>query len=309
MTPRTGAFLLLLSAASSGAAPTALQTSSAKPVAGETFRECDDCPEMMVVPPGLFAMGSPSDEPGRRDDEGPRRQVRIDHPFAVGRFEITRGQYEAFLRDTGHAVSGNCVTDRRKPGQWAPDPQTNFHDPGFEQSADHPAACVSWNDARAYVGWLNRKTGGGYRLLTEAEWEYAARAGSSTAYPWGQGIDDGCAHMNGFDQVILEKKGDLYKGEAVSFASCSDGYVNTAPAGSFKPNAFGLYDMIGNLGEWVEDCSTQGYGQPEVADCSKRMVRGGSWGTQPRQLRSAERIRYLPSDVDDSIGIRVAKSL
>jgi formylglycine-generating enzyme required for sulfatase activity len=121
--------------------------------------------------------------------------------------------------------------------------------------------------------------------------------------------------MNGFDTVIVERKGDLYKGEAASFANCSDGYLNTSPVGSYAANAFGVFDMIGNLGEWVEDCSTQSYasmqpdGTPGAGDCSKRMVRGGSWGTQPRQLRSAERIRYSPTDVDDSIGIRVAKTL
>ena len=207
------------------------------------------------------------------------------------------------------------MTDRRNPGHWAADAQTNFHDPGFEQAEDHPAACVSWNDAIAYVNWLNARAGGGYRLLKEAEWEYVARAGSITAYPWGANIDGGCGHMNGYDKVILEKKGNLYKDEDIPFAACSDGYLNTAPVGSFKPNAFGIYDMIGNLGEWVQDCATGSYsdlgadGSPNNGDCSKRMVRGGSWGTQPRQLRSAERIRYMPTDVDDSIGIRVAKSL
>ena len=291
------------------------EPASAKPVAGQVFRDCDTCPEMIGVPADSFTIGSPPEEPGRREDEGPQREIRIDRAFAVGKYEVTRSQYEAFLRDTKHPVSGGCVTDRRNPGKWAPDAETNFRDPGFIQSDDHPAACVSWNDAKAYLGWLNRKTGGGYRLLTEAEWEYVARAGSTAAFPWGASIDDGCVHMNGYDQVSLAKKGDLYKGEAVPFAACSDGYLNTAPVGSFRPHRFGVHDMIGNLGEWVEDCATISYaalrpdGTHDDGDCSKRMVRGGSWGTQPRQLRSAERIRYSPTDVDDSIGIRVAKSL
>ena len=260
-------------------------------------------------------IGSPPGEAGRRDDEGPQKEIRIAHPFAVGRYEVSRRQYEAFLRETSHPISGNCMTDRRQPGTWALDPATNFRDPGFPQTDDHPAACVSWNDAKAYVGWLNRKTDGGYRLLTEAEWEYLARAGSTAPYPWGASIHDGCTHMNGYDKVIMDKKGDLYKGEAVSFANCSDGYLNTSPVGTYTPNAFGIYDMIGNLGEWIEDCSTQSYeamradGASEAGDCSKRMVRGGSWGTMPRQLRSAERTRYDPTAVDDSIGIRVAKTL
>ncbi len=301
------AWLILLAAAC--AVPAEPPEASAPAEAGDRFLDCDVCPEMVVVPAGSFTIGSPSGEAGRGEDEAPQREIRFDRPFAVGRYEVTRGQYEAFLKDSGHPVSGNCVTDRRKPGHWAPDAATNFHDPGFGQTANHPAACVSWNDAVAYVAWLNRRTRGGYRLLTEGEWEYAARAGSATAYPWGPGIDDGCAHMNGYDRVILQAKGNLYEGETVAFADCSDGYLNTAPVGSFRPNAFGIHDMIGNVGEWVTDCATTSYASETVPDCSKRMVRGGSWGTQPRQLRSAERIRYRPTDVDDSIGIRVAKSL
>ena len=282
---------------------------------GSRFKDCEECPEMIVAPAGIFTIGSPPDEPGRQADEGPQREVRFAHSLAVGRYEVTRDQYEAFLRDTRHPVSGMCMTDRWKPGTWQLDAATNFHDPGFAQTGDHPAACVSWNDAKAYVAWLNTKTVGGYRLLSEAEWEYLARAGSTTAYPWGPDVNDGCTQMNGYDRVILEKKGDLYKGEAVPFAACSDGHLNTSPAGSYAPNAFGIYDMIGNLGEWVEDCATTSYdslqsdGTHTDGDCSKRIVRGGSWGTQPRQLRTAERIRYSPTAVDDSIGIRVAKDV
>jgi formylglycine-generating enzyme required for sulfatase activity len=310
--------LFLIWPANLGSAFTIANSKSAPPPnlsAGKQFRDCDSCPEMIVAPAGTFTIGSPPNEPGRRDNEGPQLNIRIGQPFAVGKYEVTRQQYEDFLRSTNRPVSGNCMTDRRKPGTWAVDAETNFHDPGFSQAGSHPAACVSWNDAKAYIAWLNAKTGGGYRLLTEAEWEYLARAGSTAAYPWGATIHDGCTHMNGFDRVIVDKKGDLYKGEAVSFANCSDGYLNTSPVGSYAPNAFGIYDMIGNLAEWVEDCLTQSYasmqsdGTPATGDCSKRMVRGGSWGTQPRQLRSAERIRYSPADVDDSVGIRVAKTL
>ena len=285
------------------------------PPARDQFRDCDACPEMVIVPAGRFLIGSPSEEPGRGQDEGPQTEIIFDRAFAVGRYEITRAQYEAFLRGTGHKVSGGCVTDRRKPGTWAADDQTNFEDPGFEQDPTHPAACVSWNDAVAYVAWLNARTDGGYRLLSEVEWEYVARAGSTAAYPWGSSIHDGCKSMNGYDETILAKKGDLYKGEAVTYAACSDGFVNSSPVGSFKPNAFGVYDMIGNMGEWIADCATPSYagmrqdGISEGGDCTKRMVRGGSWGSQPRQLRSAERYRYRPTDLDDSIGIRVAKSM
>lgn len=307
--------LLLASSLLPGLAASADAANASTAPAPEQFRDCDACPEMIVIPPGGVLIGSPAKEPGRQPDEGPQTEIRFDLPFAIGRFEITREQYQAFLTSSGHKVTGGCVTDRRKPGTWAPDDKTSFDDPGFEQAANHPAACVSWNDANAYVVWLNSKTGGGYRLPSEAEWEYVARAGSTTAYPWGASIDGGCRHMNGYDETILDRKGNLYSGEAVPYAACSDGFVNTAPVGSFKANAFGVYDMIGNMGEWVADCATPSYagitqdGISKGGDCTKRMVRGGSWGTQPRQLRSAERIRYSPTDIDDSIGIRVAKTL
>jgi formylglycine-generating enzyme required for sulfatase activity len=310
--------LLVVWPANLASAEAAWQSQSARQpgfAAGTRFRDCAGCPEMVVIPAGTFVIGSPADEPGRGPDEGPQKSIRIDQPFAVGRYEVTRRQYAAFLRATKHPVSGNCMTDRRTPGTWALDAVTNFRDPGFPQTPDHPAACVSWNDAKAYVAWLNTRTGGGYRLLSEAEWEYAARAGSTTAYPWGPSVNGACAHMDGFDKVIVDKKGDLYEGEAVPFMNCSDGYLNTAPVGSYAPNRFGLYDMIGNVAEWVEECATQSYaamqpdGTQEAGDCGKRIIRGGSWGTQPRQLRSAERIRNKPDDVDDSIGIRVAKTL
>ena len=280
---------------------------------GSTFRECRECPEMIVVPAGSFVMGSPADEPGRGADEGPQRRVDIPRPFAVGRFEIRRGQYEAFLKATSHPVSGNCITDRRKAGDWQPDPKTNLRDPGFPQTDKHPVTCISWNDAKAYVAWLNSRTRSGYRLLSEAEWEYLARAGSATAYPWGDKASEGCAFMNGTDRTFRAKYAFLsYVDHS---AACDDGALNTAPVGSHRANAFGIHDMIGNVSEWVEDCSASSYEglgstpAPRPGPCAKRVVRGGSWGTIARQLRSAERLNYAPTDVDDSIGIRVARDL
>lgn len=282
---------------------------------GAVFWDCRGCPEMIVAPSGTLTIGSPNDEEGRRDDEGPQRTVRVTKLLAVGRFEITRDQYQAFLDATGHPVRGMCVTDRRKSGTWEPDPDTNFHDPGFAQAGNHPAACVSWFDAKAYIAWLNARTAGGYRLPSEAEWEYFARAGSTSAYPWGSDVDDGCPYMNGFDTTIVAQKGDLYGGETVPYATCSDDHLNTSPVGAYQPNAFGIFDTIGNLAEWTADCSSSSYealvedGTRTEQDCQTRMVRGGSWGTQPRQLRSAERIRYAPDALDDSIGFRVVKDL
>ena len=272
--------------------------------------ECATCPEMVIVPSGDFTIGSPTDEPGRGTDEGPQRRMSIERPFAVSRFEITRGEYKVFLRETGHAVRGNCVTDRAKPGTWAPEPNTTLFDPGFEQADDHPVVCVSWDDAKAYVAWLNRRTSGGYRLLTGSEWEFAARAGSTATYPWGPNVSDGCPHANTADSTIGRKY------PTWTVAACDDGALHTSPVGAYHPNALGLYDMIGNAQEWVEDCATDSYdslppaGHADLTgDCARRVVRSSSWGTQPKDNRVANRVRYPRGQVDDSVGIRVAKTL
>jgi len=274
---------------------------------GTAFRDCPMCPEMIVAPAGDFIMGSPSDEPGRANDEGPQHRVSIPRPIAVGRFEVTRGQYEAFVRATGRTIGTGCRTDRPVQGTWAPDPTASLRDPAFAQTDDHPVVCVSWNDAQAYVAWLNTLVpDAGYRLLTEAEWEYLARAGTTSAYPWGPNVDDGCAYMNGVDRTVLSKYPDW---EA---AACSDGALNTAPVGSYRPNAFGVHDMIGNVAEWVQDCSSGPYDAPpadSTAPCERRTIRGGAWGSVGKWLRVADRFRYTPDDLDDSVGIRVARNV
>ena len=282
---------------------------------GERLWECAMCPEMIVAPPGSVTLGSPEDEPGRGADEGPQRRIRIDRDIAVSRFEVTRAEYEAFIAATEYPVRGNCITDRVQRGNWVPNADTSFRDPGYAQTGTHPVACVSWNDAQAYVAWLNRQTSGGYRLLSEVEWEYLARAGSTTAYPWGADVDSGCAHMNGSDTTLRANYPEPAILPPGQNAACTDRALNTAPVGSYRANAFGLHDMIGNVSEWVEDCATDSYssvpadGGPAQGDCARHMVRGGSWGTYARQLRSAERFRYAPGDRDDSIGIRVAKTI
>lgn len=269
---------------------------------------CVRCPEMVVVPAGTFAIGSPDDEPGRGPDEGPRKRIAIRR-FALARFEVTIGEYAAFLRETGRPVPGGCVTDGAKRGVWEPDPRATLHAPHFPQARDHPVVCVSWDDAQAYIAWLNAQSDGGYRLPTEAEWEYAARAGSTGAYPWGASADSGCAYANVLDRTAGERYPQFVT------AGCADGATNTAPVGSYAPNAFGLHDMIGNVGEWVTDCASQSYaelptdGQAKGGDCARHVVRGGSWGTLTKDTRVANRIRYPSGQLDDSIGIRVARTL
>lgn len=273
---------------------------------GTVFRDCPNCPEMVVVPAGEFTMGSPSDEPGRGNDEGPQHHVSIPGPFAVGRFEVTRGQYEAFVRATGRSVALGCRTDRPVHGVWALDPTASLRDPAFVQTGEHPVVCVSWDDARAYIGWLNTLSpDAGYRLLSEAEWEYLARAGSTTIYPWGSSLEEGCAWMNGVDRTIVSQYPDW------EVAACDDGALKTAPVGSYRPNAFGLYDMIGNVTEWVQNCYSASYETPsaDTPACEQRALRGGSWGSVAKWIRVADRFHYPPDDHDDSVGIRVARNL
>jgi formylglycine-generating enzyme len=291
-------------------------------VAGsDSMRDCADCPEMVVIPAGIAILGAPASDRLRKSDELPERKFTISQPFWVSRYEVTRDQYEAFVRATGAAVNGECLTDRRQRGNWVYDTLTTFRDPGFKQAGTHPVACVSWDEAKAYVDWLNTQTrGGGYRLLTEVEWEYVARAGAANAtYPWGDIPAKGCPFANGFDQTALAtyKRVDTSGYKVYDPLQCKDGWLNTASVGSLRPNAFGAHDMIGNVSEWIEDChapthdAVSATGAPPVVagTCAKRVAKGGSWGTLGSNLRTAERFPYAPSHRDDSIGIRVAKTL
>jgi formylglycine-generating enzyme required for sulfatase activity len=276
---------------------------------------------MVVMPAGTALLGAAPADPFRNPDELPARTFVIREPFAVSRYEITRDQYEAFVRATGRPVYGDCLSDRSKRGNWVIDANTTFRDPGFQQRGDHPVACVSWDEAQAYVAWLNSQTDGGYRLLTEVEWEYVARAGASQnlVYPWGNDAAEGCPFANGFDQTMMATYVGMDTSGYKVFdpLDCPDGWLNTAPVGSLVPNRFGVYDMIGNMAEWVEDCHSASHealpesGVPLKSEraCERRVTKGGSWGTLAHNLRTAERVPYAATHRDDSIGIRVAKTL
>jgi formylglycine-generating enzyme required for sulfatase activity len=283
----------------------------------ESFKECEDCPEMVVVPAASFTMGSPESESGRNSWEGPQHVVTFAKPFAVGKFEVTVDQFAAFVRDTGYNAGTVCWTyenakfDDRFDRSW--------RNPGYAQDGSHPAACVSWQDAKAYVDWLAKKTGRGYRLLSEAEWEYAARArtepGSGPRFGFGNDEAAICAHGDGLDQTA---KGEFPRTGTWTFLPCSDGYVHTAPVGRFSANGFGLYDFIGNVREWTEDCyhEDQGYRGAPVdgsawlsGPCRYRVLRGGSWLSYARLLRLAFRFRSAPDFRLDDVGLRVARTL
>jgi len=241
----------------------------------DRFRECTRCPEMAVVPAGSFTMGSPTTEKGRDNDEGPQHPVTIVRPFAVARFEATFDEWDVCYE------AGGCAS---RPYDW-----------GWGRG-NRPVILVSWDEAKQYIAWLSRITGKPYRLLSESEYEYATRAGTTTAYPWGDAI--------GKDNANCDGCGNQWGGK------------ETAPVGSFPANGFALYDMVGNVFEWTEDCYHDSYdGAPSdgsawtAGDCSRRIVRGGSWGRDPVYLRSADRFRHSTGDWSVSLGFRVGRTL
>jgi formylglycine-generating enzyme required for sulfatase activity len=280
-------------------------------------KDCPSCPAMVRVPAGDAVFGSVAGALYQRPDELPRRTIRIAQPFSVGKYEVTRAEYDAFVQATNYSAPGDCLTDRRKTGDWQYDAATDYRDPGFSQGDDHPVACVSFDDAQAYVAWLNTVTAGGYRLPTELEWEYVAAAGAATLYPWGDDKRDGCQTANGFDETAWVKYAHMDTSGYPLFdpLPCRDGWLNTNPVGALAPNKFGVYGMIGNVSEWVADCyaashdrlDASGQAEAPAGPCAKRVAKGGSWGTLAHNLRTAERFPYAAMHRDDSIGLRVAR--
>ena len=304
------------------AAASVKEAARAAPRPGTVFQDCPDCPRMVVIPAGEFTMGSPAAEAERGVDEGPQRQVSISQPFALGRSEVTVAEFRRFVEESGYKTEAE--RDPRVQGcsgfiyaepvgrSAEPEKVTSGRSPGLAQAqADpHPVLCVSWNDARAYGQWLSKKTGKRYRLPTESEWEYAARAGSTTSRYWGDDPVQACRFANVADQSRFQTWSFGQKHE------CIDGHYFTAPAGGYAPNRFGLYDMLGNVWEWTEDCWNASYaGAPSdgaawlTGDCAQRVCRGGSWSTVPRYARSATRHKN-PSDYRDNLtGFRLARTL
>jgi formylglycine-generating enzyme required for sulfatase activity len=254
---------------------------------------------MVVVPAGSFTMGSPESEKDRFKNEGPQHRVTIGKPFAVGKFHVTADQFAAFVAESGYDA-GSC-----------------WRNPGFPQNGSYPAVCVDWNDAKAYVAWLARKTGKTYRLLTEAEWEYAARArtepGAYPRYSFGDDEKDLCRYGNGADQTAKSS----VAGITGPVAPCNDGYAYTSPVGSFAANGFGLYDMQGNAWQWTEDCWNDSYAAAPsdgsvwtYGDCGSRVLRGGSWRSVPGGgLRAADRFWGTPVNRSSVGGFRLGRTL
>ena len=267
----------------------------------KTFRECPQCPELVAIPGGDFLMGSPDTEAGHFDAEGPRHKVSI-RPFALAIHDVTVDEFLTFLRETGYQP-GLC--NLRLAFQWKSLGHGLAYAPNPTSAPDQPAVCVNWIDAQSYIGWLNDKITpsggrGPYRLPSEAEWEYAARAGTDAARWWGDDVGTGQANCNG----------------------CGSPWDNHvfAPVGRFGPNPFGLYDMLGNAWQWTEDCWNERYdGAPTdgsawlTGDCRRHVLRGGSWSNLPRFVRSAARIADFGDrqDFDNAsdAGFRVARTI
>ena len=241
--------------------------------------------------------------------------------FALSKYEVTRGQFAVFAAATAHEARGCGVyawqvrSFARDRWEWEDDARASWREPGFDQRENEPVTCVSWEDAQAYVRWLSAETGEDYRLPSEAEWEYAARAGTTTRFYWGTSASEHCAHGNGADRSA--ERAFTRQEYRWSFSDCSDGAVRTALVGSYSPNAFGLYDMAGNVWEWVEDCWHDNYaGAPRDGsawtsggNCGRRVLRGGSWDFDPAFLRSALRNRIDAGARFDNFGFRVSRTL
>jgi formylglycine-generating enzyme required for sulfatase activity len=270
------------------------------------FKECPECPVMLGIPAGTFTMGSPPNEPGRFDTEGPQREVTVK-AFALGKYNVTVEEFLLFLKQTGYRPEPcNPILNLgwRSPGNGLAYP------PFIGQPARWPASCLDWRDAQVYVEWLNRKVRearpelgdreGPYRLPTEAEWEFAARAGTTTSRWWGNDIGAGRANCNGC--------GSPYD------------YKVLAEVDAFNPNPFGLYGVLGNVWQWTEDCWHESYaGAPSDGSawraqyCDRHVLRGGSWNNLPIFVRSASRTGSIANggeyDYSGVAGFRLARTL
>ena len=278
--------------------------------------------KLTLIPPGEFMMGSsvsaavihrlfPGGQLEWYEPEHPRHKVRITRAYYLGTHEVTVGDFERFVSATDYKTTAEKeryawgYTD----GQWRERAGLNWRNPGFRQTPTHPVTCISWDDAVAFCQWLSREEGRTYRLPTEAEWEYACRAGTETLFFWGDNPDAGQGYLNAAD-LTGAPDGLRWPKNAFSFR---DGYAAVAPVGRFKPNAFGLRDMLGNVAEWCSDWygsyASNPVDNPMGPDeGSLRVLRGGSWSTTAGTCRSACRLRSQPSARDDAVGFRVALS-
>lgn len=285
------------------------------------IKDCPTCPELLRVAPGSFLMGSSAEEEEReqvpaasRGAAAPQHEVTIGYAFWMGRFLVTREQYSAFVAATKHDVGPSCWGVGRD-NKWQEFPGGSWSNPGFEQAGDHPALCVSHDDAQAYVDWLSKTTGKRYRLPSEAEWEYVARAGTTTARFWGDGRDEACRYANVADETFWQEM--KVPNTPGRYFACRDGYLFSSPVGAFAANPWGFHDMLGNLWERLADCWHPTYagapadgaawGEANGGDCGQRVGRGGSRNSYLWTIRAAHRDKDEAGNRHTSSGFRVVR--
>ena len=302
---------------------------AASKVAGSTFSDCRrDCPAMVVVPAGSALLGSTEADTTREHVVGekwinrdkPQYTVTLAKPLAVGKYEVTVAEYRRFVKETGRPDGAGCwiynaaAKDKYHFEEVAGVTWRDLHMDGFTQRDRDPVACVSWNDAQAYVAWLSARTGKTYRLPSEGEWEYAGRGGTGTSRFWGDDRERACEYANIGDATAAARFG--WRDDPQYAFKCTDGYALYAPVGSFKPNGFGLYDTQGNVYEWVQDCFAEtNAGAPKDGsprkdgDCTQRSLRGGGFGYYPHYERVSFRIGTKPDYHSFLLGFRVVRDL
>ena len=293
-----------------------------------SFRDCTDCPELVAIPPGSFVMGADIEEPRRLSlpefwatREQPKHEVTIRHSFALGKYEVSRSEFARFFAATGYSPAPGCW--HFVGTEWLFDESRSWRDAKIGETDAHPVTCVNWHDASAYLAWLSDITGKNYRLTSEAEWEYAARAGTTTAYWFGDDAGDICKFVNLGDlttqemfrwnetRIKYDKMSD-WKGQP-----CRDGFPTLAPVEATVANPFGIHGMLGNANEWVEDCWSDDHrGAPNDQkprkigiDCGLRVMRGQGWTAIAAGTRAAFRLKMNATDRRFTFGFRVARDL
>jgi formylglycine-generating enzyme required for sulfatase activity len=282
-----------------------------------TFQDCLDCPVMVIVPAGSVSIGSSSDAFDRKSNERPRQRATVAAPFALAEAEITRAQFAEFLRNSKYSPGRNDSLGKLAPegcnywnGSYSFVSAHDWRNPGFAQRDDEPVLCVSFDDAAAYATWLTVRTGRKYRIPSSVEFEYAARAASDAAWYWGNNSEEACKYANIGDRTLKSRWPQRQE------FNCDDGFENTAPVKRFAPNAFGLYDMVGNAWEWTADCwhddlaSAPLDGRAWLAegggDCAFRTPMGGAWISGPGWSRIAVRSKDPIGYRSFMLGFRVA---
>ncbi|MFM6829417.1 MAG: formylglycine-generating enzyme family protein [Novosphingobium sp.] len=285
-------------------------------------------PQMVTIMPGRFVAGSTPDETRSAHypdiyaaREQPARSVIVQRPFALGRTEVTRGEFARFVRATGWRPDGPCGFLADGPTNlWDADTAHDWRNPGFAQTDQHPVVCVNLSDARGYAAWLSQHTGRRFRLPSGTEWEYAARAGTTASRWWddaeaGGEMQDPCrnANVSGAERARAHNGGSV---DPAKFFACEDGFVETAPVASFQPNPWGLHDMLGNVWEWTEDClnADQAAASSDTAartmgDCASHIDRGSSWTNSPKYVRAASQHPDLVGARNTVLGFRLAEDL